>query len=339
MTLIHNIRVDPPLINSSCPWASEFHQLDGLYNCPWTGAVTTRTATLNGFSEDSSHTVVFAQDSLSTLNSYGYSPHPLSVYLEWIHQILSRTTQTQNCKPFIISITSSSPSTLSTMLDMIQELRVKLQETAQGNSPSRIAIELNTSCPNIRGSPPPAYAFSSVLLPLLHVLAEHHRRDPTLTIGLKLAPFVSQPQFEEAIATITSLSRTDAIGGETYITNPFAYFACTNTLGSSLFFVDQTASATGTTAQGAGSAFALPTVLGGLAGEAIHALSLGNVYTFSQILSQHTDEAMRNIKVIGIGGVTSPESVQRMKDVGACVVGCATLLGKEGVAGFHRLSD
>jgi len=313
------------LINSSCAWASELNQLEELYNCPWTGAVTVRTATLDGFAEDSSHAVVFANDSISSLNSYGYSPHPISVYIEWIYRILSRTTASKNPKPFIISITSSSPIALSTMIDAIQALRARLQDAGRAEL-SRVAIELNTSCPNIRGSPPPAYSLPT-LLPLLQVLAVHYQQDPTLTIGLKLAPYVSSFQFEEVVHCIASFSGN---GGET---NPFAFFTCTNTLGSSLLFVDQT------TTRRDERGFALEPVLGGLAGQSIHALSLGNVYTFSQMLSSHKDNAVRAIKIIGVGGVTSREGVRRMRDVGAFVVGCATLLGKEGVAGFKRLSS
>jgi dihydroorotate dehydrogenase (fumarate) len=57
MVKIHRIFISPPLINSSCVWASELHELEELYKSPFTGAVTTRTATLTGFAEDSSHTV------------------------------------------------------------------------------------------------------------------------------------------------------------------------------------------------------------------------------------------------------------------------------------------
>jgi hypothetical protein len=57
MVDINRIHIDPPIINASCAWASEFAQLEELYNSPYTGAVTTRTATLGGFAEDSTHAV------------------------------------------------------------------------------------------------------------------------------------------------------------------------------------------------------------------------------------------------------------------------------------------
>ena len=57
MATIRRITINPPLINSSCPWASEKEQLQDLFNCPHTGAVTTRTATLLGFPENEEHGV------------------------------------------------------------------------------------------------------------------------------------------------------------------------------------------------------------------------------------------------------------------------------------------
>jgi len=326
MVNIHRISVNPPLINSSCAWASEPDQLQALFQSPFTGAVTTRTATLNGFAEDASHTVVFSNQSVSSLNSYGYSPHPLARYLGWVESVIA-SDKTSAGKPFIISITSSSPSTLSTMMDQIQALRARLKD-AEGPI-SRIAVELNTSCPNIQGSPPPSYNLSS-LTPVLQVLAEHFSRDNTLTLGLKLAPYVHAAQFDDVIKVVSSFTNPASAK------NPFAFFTSTNTLGSSLLFADQTTVPSRSPPQ---NEYALPPVLGGLAGDSIHALSLGNVYTFMRLLAGASDLAMREISIIGVGGVTSSEAVARMHKAGASVVGCATLLGREGVAAFQRLSS
>lgn len=57
MVNINSICIEPPIVNTSCVWASELAQLEELYNSPHTGAVTTRTATMDGFVEDSSHAV------------------------------------------------------------------------------------------------------------------------------------------------------------------------------------------------------------------------------------------------------------------------------------------
>jgi len=320
MVSIRSISISPALINTSCAWASDETQLTALFDCFYTGAVTTRTATLRGFDEDSSHTVAFLKDSHSSINSYGYSPHPLSKYIGpdgWIPTLLKRTPN--STKPFIISITASDPSDLRLSLDAIQGLR------ANPAWSTRIAVELNTSCPNIPGSPPPSYD-PPALTPLLDVLADVFWADTRLTIGLKLPPYVVHAHIAQIVHTLAAYTRINASGP----LNPFAFLTCTNTLGNSVVFAEEV--------DGTAGAFAVPTVVGGLGGEAIHALSVGNVYTFSKLLAESEDPAMREIVVIGAGGVTSAEAVARMHRAGAQVVGCATFFGKFGVSAFEQLS-
>ena len=217
------------------------------------------------------------------------------------------------------------------MVEDVQRLRQRLGDGTEG-APSRVSVELNTSCPNIRGSPPPAYSFTT-LLPLLEVLTQAYRTDKTLTIGLKLAPYFASFQFEEVVKCIASFSYDLEDGVRV---NPFAFFTCTNTVGNSLLFTHQTtASLTG---GDEADEFALGPVLGGLAGEPIHALSLGNVFSFAKLLESYEDQAMREIKLIGVGGVVDKQGVHRMKKVGAAVVGCATLLGREGIRCFEKLT-
>ena len=217
------------------------------------------------------------------------------------------------------------------MIGDVQKLRQRLGDGVEG-TPSRVAIELNTSCPNIRDKPPPAYSFA-ILLPLLEVLAQAYRADRTLTIGLKLAPYVASFQFEEVVRSVASFSYDLEDGNRA---NPFSFLTCTNTLGNSLLFVHQTTSSLAVDDEAGG--YALGPVLGGLAGEPIHALSLGNVFSFSKLLGNHEDKATREIKLIGVGGVVDKQGVERMKKVGAVVVGCATMLGREGVKGFEKLA-
>ncbi|KAG6333283.1 hypothetical protein ID866_5801 [Astraeus odoratus] len=212
------------------------------------------------------------------------------------------------------------------MLAAIQGLRAE-----QPSWRSRIAVEFNASCPNIKGHPPPSYNFAG-LVPFLDVFAEHFWADQSLTIGIKLPPYVAATQFREVVDGIAKYSRKDAASGRS--ANPFAFFTCTNTLGNSLVFSDQAVNG-----GAAGSPFAVPPALGGLAGEAIHSLSLGNVYSFSKLLAESNDPALQAIAIVGAGGVTSPEGVARMRRAGAKIVGCATLLGKFGVAAFAHLSE
>lgn len=338
MVAIRRLVVSPPLINSSSPSASEPNQLRELFESPHTGAVTTRTVTLTGFSETSEHTVAFTNDSISSVNSYGYSPHPLSAYIGYVDAILSSAPE-HSIKPFIISITSSSPISLASMLDAIQELRAKFHD-AEGAT-SRIGIELNTSCPNIKGSPPPAYNISG-LVPILDALAECFWKDPTLTIGLKLPPYVYSTQFDDLVGCIATYSQPDPSDDSRRL-NPFAFLTSTNTLGQTLLFAEQAAPAPlSVVADSEGGAapavFALPTGLGGMAGEALHPLALGNVYTLRRLLDAHADTSLCDISIIGVGGVTTREAHARMRKAGAGVVACATVLVREGVSVFEKLS-
>lgn len=228
------------------------------------------------------------------------------------------------------------------MLDAIQELRAKFRDTK--GTMSRIGIELNTSCPNIKGSPPPAYNLSG-LVPILDVLAEYFWNDPTLTVGLKLPPYLYSTQFEELVRCIATYSRPGS-SDDLRLVNPFAFLTSTNTLGQTLFFAEQAAPLPGqsvaTDSDGGGAAapavFALPTTLGGLAGEALHPLALGNVYTLRRLLDTQLDASLCDILIIGVGGVTTREAHARMRKAGAAVVGCATILVREGVSVFERLS-
>ena len=83
----------------------------------------------------------------------------------------------------------------------------------------------------------------------------------------------------------------------------------------------------------------MPTAVGGVAGDSLHALALGNVYTFQQQLAAQDaqDAGLAGIKIIGVGGVTSKAAAARMTQAGADAVACATLFGKEGVRAFEIL--
>jgi dihydroorotate dehydrogenase (fumarate) len=220
------------------------------------------------------------------------------------------------------------------MLDSIQRLRTKLRDDE--GTLSRVGIELNTSCPNIAGSPPPAYHMAG-LTPILDVLARYFREDPTLVIGLKLPPYVYSTQFDDLLRSIATYSRSDP-SNESRRINPFAFLTSTNTLGQTLFFAEQALPPFPGKAEAAPTGFALPTVIGGMAGEALHPLALGNVYTLRRLLDKQEEISLREISIVGVGGVTTREAHLRMRSAGASVVACATILVRDGVAVFEKLS-
>ncbi|CAE6400352.1 unnamed protein product [Rhizoctonia solani] len=334
---IRGLKFSVPLLNSSCPWASDLHNLRELHASPFTGGVTTRTATLGGFPEDAKiHQVAFSSTSTTSLNSYGYSPYPLAQYLEWVKELISNDSSAT--KPIIMSITFESPGpsgdesqkSLDLLLQSIQALRRELGDIrTDTNSPVRIAVEINTSCPNIPDKPPPAYE-TIAMRPLLAVIAQHVANDPSLVVGLKLPPYVHAKQFTDVIEELAKHSPPDG-------PHPIAFLTCTNTLGSSILFQDQI-TPSNFRKPSEDSDFAVPTIYGGLAGDAIHALSVGNVHRFSSLLKAHSDIKLRSIAVIGVGGVTSSAAASRMIRAGATLVECATVIGAKGVAVFEELS-
>jgi len=128
----------PPLLNSANPRCSSKEDL-ALWNCQFVGAVTTRTFLLAGFPDDPSiHQHRFfnpaehhdsppgAKDGSihrfynASLNTYGYSPRPLSQYLTWIRETTNVPPSywpsddgSAKFKPFIISVTGTPSEILS----------------------------------------------------------------------------------------------------------------------------------------------------------------------------------------------------------------------------------
>lgn len=174
----YKLSINPPLLNSSSPWATDLDQLRALYASPYTGAVTTRTSLLEGFNHDdtihqhiffpSGHSSIhpsapksdvsasekFIPDAANTssLNTYGYSPHTLSEYLGFINDVVGQRhlgTSTIDKKPFILSVTGTP--------DEIAMSYALMANAAEMDEDLRLAMEVNLSCPNIDGKSPPAY--------------------------------------------------------------------------------------------------------------------------------------------------------------------------------------
>lgn len=105
--------INPPVLNSANPWATTLSDLEALFECPYTGAVTTRTSLLHGFDHDdnvhqytffnaNNHAVTRPEVQEKTgnptsppdasLNTLGYSPVPLATYLAVIAEIVFSST-------------------------------------------------------------------------------------------------------------------------------------------------------------------------------------------------------------------------------------------------------
>ncbi|KAK5663024.1 hypothetical protein OQA88_6439 [Cercophora sp. LCS_1] len=323
---IPSFEINPPLINSSNPWATTLDDLRSLYACTSTGAVTTRTSLIKGFDHDATkHQYAFfdaASHSVSklssgkenaSLNCLGYSPIGLETYLGFIKQI-SDEQLTETSKGFIVSVTGTA--------DEVAEC-YKLIASARPSLKFPVAMEVNLSCPNIPDKPPPAFS-EEALLQYLNSLRKIIEAHPTLCripFGFKSPPYTYSTQYEVFIGALDQSAASTGVSLVSFIT-------ATNTLGSCLALSSDGESTT---------SFALPGLgVGGMAGAPLHPLALGNVVTLRRMLDERKDR-LGHIRIIGIGGVLDVGGYQRMKAVGAWVVGIGTGLGLKGLTVFEEI--
>ncbi|KAI9714031.1 MAG: dihydroorotate dehydrogenase [Bogoriella megaspora] len=358
-------RIEPPLLNSASPWATTLEDLQKLYTCPSTGSVTTRTCTIDGFNHDpkinqyayfnpmSLSSSISSQDEVKptstevqngSLNTLGYSPEPLDSYLHYVktidgnlQQLPNKTANSLNGigielepsskikKPIIISVTGSATEVALAYTQISkQSLDVSIP----------LCMEINLSCPNIPGKPPPAYSRAG-LTSYLHAIDEAITScsaafEPSqdsgkgrIPVGIKLPPYTYSDQFKDIVAALEEAAYRRS---ETSSECPIAFVTSTNTLGSCLLLDDELKPAIAS-ADGEG--------IGGLAGTPLHPLSLGNVRTLRRLLDQ--SPPLRRIKIIGVGGVKDASGFARMKAAGADAVGLATALGREGLDVFEKI--
>ncbi|TGJ87014.1 hypothetical protein E0Z10_g1771 [Xylaria hypoxylon] len=337
------LRIEPPLFNSANPWATTLEHLRDLYRCPYTGAVTTRTALLDqGFPHDESvhrfkffeagtHRVVSGtggEDGVgagdASLNTLGYSPIPLDGYLGFIRKIDEEEGKDvggkgrgiKERKPFIVSVTGSP--------DEVAECYRRIVRCA-GDVRMVLAMEVNLSCPNIPGKPPPAYegeALRTYLRSVEEVVREMN--GSSVPWGLKTPPYTHAGQFGMFIEALRDCAVPLRNGDGAVV--PVGFVTATNTLGSCLLL------------ESAGEGGLAPALgVGGVAGAPLHPLALGNVATLRRMLDAAPET--RHVAVLGIGGVADAAGYTRMRSVGAAAVGVGTALGIKGLGVFEEIED
>ena len=329
----------PPLLNSANPWATSREDLQALYDCPYTGALTTRTFITNGFDHDDtvhqycffdvkqqwlkaysnahSHLPSSTDEYASSLNTLGYSPLSTQDYLQIVNDIV--VSSTNPAKPVIFSVTGTAEEVASHR-DSIERLVLKIRR--EHGLPVRFLMEVNLSCPNIADKPPPAYS-KATLVEYLHELSRRETCD-AIMVGIKTPPYTHKTQFDEVISALLE-SAKKAPSSEC----PISYITATNTLGNCLVLSEGWATPAINSSSGTG--------IGGLAGSALHPLALGNVATLRRMLDAHKE--LVHIEIIGVGGVSDGAGYRRMRSVGAAAVAVGTALGAEGMGIFEKICN
>lgn len=355
----------PPLLNSASVWATDYAQLCALYDSPHTGAITTRTCVIadEGFRHDERvHQVCFFPEisakgsgGVSSLNTLGYSPLGLKRVLELARKIFrdsgekdsnegkAATGREKTGKKLIIVSIAGSAGQLRECYAAVKDVAIREQMP--------LAVEVNLSCPNLVGKPPPGYdreELKVVLEALKNAKIEmvtkgwergngessgemkSEEEESRVMLGLKLPPYTWRGQFETLVDAIANVNAFDRSDGSADVVN---FLTSTNTLGSSLLLSpendDQGRKKPRLNSEAG-------TGIGGLAGDTLHPLALGNVKTLRSMLDE---KGLERVGIIGVGGVGDRAGFERMRSVGADVVGVATALGREGVGIFGRILE
>lgn len=334
MKKLSDLAIAPALFNSPCPWASDETHLRTLYDCPFTGAVTTRSTMRTPYPHDPAihqftlfdpATTAYAtpnqiemldqEKQNASLNTIVFSPYNLDDYLGFIRNIIGDQPQR---KPFIISITGTKED--------VAQMYVQINQFAQSTG-FRLAVEVNLSCPNVAEKALPAYDESALvqyLCTLKQAIIELKNTDQFMAIplGVKVPPYTYFGQFQQLIRALKQAKT--ALNADFL---PITFITTMNTLGSSLVLDERIQAPALMSADGTG--------IGGMAGVPIHALALGNVATLRRLLNE--DRALTELEIIGVGGVCDKAGLERMQHVGADFVALATALGRYGVDVFERI--
>ncbi|KAI1389724.1 dihydroorotate dehydrogenase [Hypoxylon trugodes] len=372
MDLPPEIHINPPLLNSANPWATTLEDLRALFACPSTGAVTTRTTLLNGFAHNPDvHKYAFFSPnahqtaSLSTpetrfegasasLNNMGYSPIPLDEYISYIKTISeeSKTTKPNRKgkgkgKTFIISVTGS-PKDVAICYKRITRLKTDLRKKGDREEDGGIslAMEINLSCPNIPGAPPPAYS-EEALGEYLDTVGRMAAATGTATLtsgpggrlvvpwGIKTPPYTHAGEFGMLIEALVEAGRRYGV------VCPVSFVTATNTLGSCLVLEPKSTASVGVGNKDFKPSLAddkgMTSGIGGMAGAPLHPLALGNVASIRRMLDENVET--RHVKIIGVGGVEDADGYRRMRHVGAAAVGVGTAFGRKGVSVFGEIEE
>lgn len=223
-------------------------------------------------------------------------------------------------KGWIISVTGTAEE-VKECYRLISVLREKVV--------MHVYMEINLSCPNIGGKPPPAYDQASLLEYLVAVREAKKVFGGDVNVGIKTPPYSNPRDFG-----IVKGALMESLGEGVV---PIEFMTATNTLGTSLLLQPDLHGESGT------SLAWTPTLssadaegIGGLAGSPLHPLALGNVRMLRRMLD--SENALQGISIIGIGGVSDAAGFSRMRSVGADIVGVGTALGRKGVGIFQEIS-
>lgn len=220
---------------------------------------------------------------LGSINSMGLPNLGYREYLQIVPKLKKFTE-----KPVIASLAGMKPSDIPVLMDAFMASEVDM-------------IELNLSCPNLKGKPQIAYDFEMTDRILTDVT-----KNITKPLGIKLPPFFDPAHWEQIAAVLDKY--------------PIDFLVCINSIGNALVIDPETEKPVIRPKGG----------FGGLGGDYVKPTALANVRAFSQLLGS-------KMQIIGVGGINTGTDAFEFILCGADAVQAGTVFMKEGPACFERI--
>ncbi len=280
-TQIAGVELPSYVFNASGPKDVTLEELQ-VIGASGSAAITIKTCTL-AFREGNEEPR-YAQVPLGSINSMGY---PNLGYLEYVN-IIPKLKAFH--KPIIASLGVLQTSEFPTLIDAF-------------NKTDADFLELNFSCPNLKGKPQIGYDFE-MTDKLLHELVPMIKKP----FGLKIPPYFDSVHWELAAAVFKKY--------------PIGALICINSIGNTLI-VDGESESPIIKPKGG---------FGGLGGDYVKPVALANVRAFSQLLGDR-------MSIIGVGGIKSGMDAFEFLLCGADAVQIGTQFMKEGPACFGRINQ
>jgi dihydroorotate dehydrogenase (fumarate) len=284
-TTIGGVQLPSYVFNASGPKDVTLDELRIIGNSA-AGAIMMKSCTLEPRNGNEEPRYAFLKAPYGSINSMGL---PNLGYKEYVK--FSGTLKKEfPGKPVIASLAGMGPEDYPVLVKALQ------------NSDADI-LEVNLSCPNVKGKPQIGYDFdqSDAILKSIMSLGKK-------PLGVKLPPYFDFVHFEQMAMVLKRY--------------PLAFVACINSLGNTLVIDPETESPVIKPKGG----------FGGLGGEYVKPVALANVRAFSQLLGD-------KMAIIGVGGVRTGTDAFEFLLAGADAVQVGTAFYEEGPECFGRIQS
>lgn len=278
---IAGVTLPSAVFNAAGPKDVTFDELKVLAESG-SGAVVIKTCTLDP--REGNEEPRYCDVPLGSINSMGLPNLGLKAYIEMMPKLKELTK-----KPIVASLAGMKPDDFPVLTKAFQESEVDL-------------IELNFSCPNLKGKPQIGYDFEMTERLLKDLFALGGKKP----MGIKLPPYFDPAHWDSAAAVFKKF--------------PIAFLTCINSVGNTLIVDPETEKPLIRPKGG----------FGGLGGEYIKPVALANVRAFSQLLGDR-------MQIIGVGGIKTGMDAFEFILCGADAVQIGTQFMQEGPGCFERI--